>query len=225
MTRRYLVRSGASSQSARIRRHVPHCGGGLVCRAAAPLRVVKMRRRSFTPRFASKTIRSLAHFHSAWMKADKSARTEGPAIAALCANRVAPHRRYSDCCTKCQSRWADETCAGNAPLSSRSGRIASGITWRRRGGAVLALVREGGGNQYSRVGRSIKESGQMPAFSFCFSMGSVSCFVGMGTEAAYRGDGVEGGEVFRVEGEGEDVGVLDYAGGRGGFGQGKDAVF
>ena len=56
-------------------------------------------------------------------------------------------------------------------------------------------------------------------------MGSVSRFVGMGTEAAYRGDGVEGGEVFRVEGEGEDVGVLDYAGGRGGFGQGKDAVF
>ena len=141
MTRRYLVRSGASSQSARIRRHVPHCGGGLVCRAAAPLRVVKMRRRSFTPRFASKTIRSLAHFHSAWMKADKSARTEGPAIAALCANRVAPHRRYSDCYTKCQSRWAGRECASNAPLFSRSGRIASGITWRRRGGAVLGRPR------------------------------------------------------------------------------------
>ena len=28
-------------------------------------------------------------------------------------------------------------CASNAPFSSRSGRIASGITWRRRGGAVL----------------------------------------------------------------------------------------
>ena len=92
-------------------------------------------------------------------------------------------------------------------------------------GFNASLVREGGGKQYSRVGRSIKESGQMPAFSFCFSMGSVPRFVGMGAEATYRGDGVEGGEVFRVEGEGEDVGVLDYAGGRGGFGQGKDAVF
>ena len=30
-----------------------------------PYRGVKMRRRSFTPRFASKTIRSLAHFHAA----------------------------------------------------------------------------------------------------------------------------------------------------------------
>ena len=48
-----------------------------------------------------------------------------------------PHRRYSDCYTKCQSRWADVKCASNAPFSSRSGRIASGITWRRRGGAVL----------------------------------------------------------------------------------------
>ena len=48
-----------------------------------------------------------------------------------------PHRRYSDCYTKCQSRWADVKCANNAPLFSRSGRIASGITWRRRGGAVL----------------------------------------------------------------------------------------
>ena len=65
MTRRYLVRSGASSQSARNRRPTPLCGGRLVCRAIAPLRVVKMRRRSFTPRFASKTIRSLAHFHDA----------------------------------------------------------------------------------------------------------------------------------------------------------------
>ena len=62
-------------------------------------------------------------------------------------------------------------------------------------------------------------------FFVLLSVGSVSCFVGMGTEATYRGDGVEGGEVFRVEGEGEDVGVLDYAGGRGGFWQGKDAVF
>ena len=71
------------------------------------------------------------------MKADKSARTEGPAIAALRANRVVPHRRYSDCYAKRQSRWADVKCASNAPLSSRSGRIASGIIWRRRGGAVL----------------------------------------------------------------------------------------
>ena len=47
------------------RRLAPRCGGRLVCRAVAPFRVVKMRRRSFTPRFASKTIRSLAHFHSA----------------------------------------------------------------------------------------------------------------------------------------------------------------
>ena len=47
------------------RRLAPCCGGRLVCRAVAPFRVVKMRRRSLTPRFASKTIRSLAHFHSA----------------------------------------------------------------------------------------------------------------------------------------------------------------
>ena len=59
------TRRSPASQSARIRRHVPHCGGWLVCRAVAPLRVVKMRRCSFTSRFASKTIRSLAHFHDA----------------------------------------------------------------------------------------------------------------------------------------------------------------
>ena len=60
-----ITRRSPASQSARIRRHVPHCGGWLVCRAVAPFRVVKMRRRSFTSRFASKTIRSLAHFHDA----------------------------------------------------------------------------------------------------------------------------------------------------------------
>ena len=54
-----------ASQSARIRRLAPHCGGRLVCRAVAPFRGAKMRRRSFTPRFASKTIRLLAHFHAA----------------------------------------------------------------------------------------------------------------------------------------------------------------
>ena len=54
-----------ASQSARIRRLAPLCGGRLVCRAVAPLRGVKMRRCSFTSRFASKTIRSLAHFHDA----------------------------------------------------------------------------------------------------------------------------------------------------------------
>ena len=32
-------------------------------------------------------------------------------------------------------------CAGNAPFFSRSGRIASGITWRRRRGAVLGRPR------------------------------------------------------------------------------------
>ena len=60
-----ITRRSPASQSARIRRHVPHCGGWLVCRAVAPFRVVKMQRCSFTPRFASKTIRSLAHFHDA----------------------------------------------------------------------------------------------------------------------------------------------------------------
>ena len=70
MTRRYLfrrriTRRSPASQSARNRRPTPHCGGWLACRAVAPLRVVKMRRCSFTSRFASKTIRSLAHFHDA----------------------------------------------------------------------------------------------------------------------------------------------------------------
>ncbi len=51
-------------------RRTPLCGGRLVCRAVAPLRVVKMRRCSFTPRFASKTIRSLAHFHDAGDEGD-----------------------------------------------------------------------------------------------------------------------------------------------------------
>ena len=44
---------------------------------------------------------------------------------------LASRRRRSEC------RGRDEKCAGNAPFSSRSGRIASGITWRRRRGAVL----------------------------------------------------------------------------------------
>ena len=60
-----ITRRSPASQSARIRRHAPHCGGWLVCRAVAPFRVVKMQRCLFTPRFASKTIRSLAHFHDA----------------------------------------------------------------------------------------------------------------------------------------------------------------
>ena len=37
----------------------------------------------------------------------------------------------------CECRALDGKCVGNAPLSSRSGRIASGITWRLRKGAVL----------------------------------------------------------------------------------------
>ena len=44
---------------------------------------------------------------------------------------LASRRRRSEC------RGRDAKCASNAPLSSRSGRIASGITWRRRRGAVL----------------------------------------------------------------------------------------
>ena len=56
-------------------RHCRICGSALFFTSAAPYRGVKMK---------------LAHFHSACMKADKSARTEGPAIAALRANRVVP---------------------------------------------------------------------------------------------------------------------------------------
>ena len=46
---------------------IPHKVSSLRCGTLRGPRVcvVKMRRRSFTPRFASKTIRSLAHFHSA----------------------------------------------------------------------------------------------------------------------------------------------------------------
>ena len=44
---------------------------------------------------------------------------------------LASRRRRSEC------RGRDEKCVSNAPFSSRSGRIASGITWRRRRGAVL----------------------------------------------------------------------------------------
>ena len=44
---------------------------------------------------------------------------------------LASRRRRSEC------RGRDVKCVGNAPFSSRSGRIASGITWRRRRGAVL----------------------------------------------------------------------------------------
>ena len=44
---------------------------------------------------------------------------------------LASRRRRSEC------RGRDAKCVGNAPFSSRSGRIASGITWRRRRGAVL----------------------------------------------------------------------------------------
>ena len=44
---------------------------------------------------------------------------------------LASRRRRSEC------RGRDEKCVSNAPFSSRRGRIASGITWRRRRGAVL----------------------------------------------------------------------------------------
>ena len=45
------TRRSPASQSARIRRHAPHCGGWLVCRAVAPFHIVKMRRRSLRSSF------------------------------------------------------------------------------------------------------------------------------------------------------------------------------
>ena len=54
-----------------------------------------------------------------------------------------PHRRYSDCCAKRQSRWARTGVRRQCAVCSRSGRIASGITLRRlRGSASEALVPE-----------------------------------------------------------------------------------
>ncbi len=54
-----------------------------------------------------------------------------------------PHRRYSDCCAKRQSRWARTGVRRQCAVCSQSGRIASGITLRRlRGGASEALVPE-----------------------------------------------------------------------------------
>ena len=45
------TRRSPSSQSARVRRRASLCGGRLACRAVAPLRVVKMRRRSLRSSF------------------------------------------------------------------------------------------------------------------------------------------------------------------------------
>ncbi len=58
-------------------------------------------------------------------------RVEPPSQTCTGRSPLASRRRRSEC------RGRDAKCVGNAPLSSRSGRIASGITWRRRRGAVL----------------------------------------------------------------------------------------
>ena len=58
-------------------------------------------------------------------------RVEPPSQTCTGRSPLASRRRRSEC------RGRDEKCVSNAPLSSRSGRIASGITWRRRRGAVL----------------------------------------------------------------------------------------
>ena len=68
-------------------RHCRICGSALLFTSAVPYRGVKMRRRSFTPRFASKTIRSLAHFHAAG--------DEGKALVCKgCFRARGPRRKY-----------------------------------------------------------------------------------------------------------------------------------
>ena len=64
---RWVPRS-ASSQSARLRRRAPLCGGRLACRAVAPLRVVKMRRRSLRSSF----LRNYREAHSFSLRVDEN---------------------------------------------------------------------------------------------------------------------------------------------------------
>ena len=82
-----ITRRSASSQSARVHRRAPLCGGRLACRAVAPLRVVKMRRRSLRSSFLG----NYREAHSFSLRVDTSGqerRTEGIAIVTRSVNRV-----------------------------------------------------------------------------------------------------------------------------------------
>ena len=87
-----LTRRSASSQSARVRRRAPLCGGRLACRAVAPLRVVKMRRRSLRSSFL-RNYRKALSFSLRVNEIGQERRTEGIAIVTQSVNRVIPPPR------------------------------------------------------------------------------------------------------------------------------------
>ena len=79
----------ATSQSARFRRRAPLCGGRLACRAVAPLRVVKMRRRSLRSSFL-RNYRKALSFSLRVNEIGQERRTEGIAIVTQSVDRVIP---------------------------------------------------------------------------------------------------------------------------------------
>ena len=87
-----ISRRSPSSQSARFRRRAPFCGGRLACRAVAPLRVVKMRRRSLRSSFL-RNYRKALSFSLRVNEIGQERRTEGIAIVTRSVNRVIPPPR------------------------------------------------------------------------------------------------------------------------------------
>ena len=87
-----ITRRSASSQSARVRRRAPLCGGRLACRAVAPLRVVKMQRRSLRSSFL-RNYRKALSFSLRMNEIGQERRTEGIAIVTQSVNRVIPPPR------------------------------------------------------------------------------------------------------------------------------------
>ena len=87
-----FTRRSASSQSARVRRRAPLCGGRLACRAVVPLRVVKMRRRSLRSSFLG-NYREALSFSLRVDESGQERRTEGIAIVTRSVNRVIPPPR------------------------------------------------------------------------------------------------------------------------------------
>ena len=114
---------------------IPHKVSSLRCGTLRGPRVcvVKMRRRSFTPRFASKTIRSLAHFHSAG--------DEGMTLVGI-------WRAF--CARSCKSRRV----RGPRRMDIRKGERSSRATDKRR-----SLRRRAGEYELRRSGGGVPKSG------------------------------------------------------------------
>ena len=99
-----LTRRSASSQSARVRRRAPFCGGRLACRAVAPYTpqsvLAELWYFAGTPYSRRENAETFASLLVPW----ELSRSSLISTPRGCKRTRAPHRRYSDCYAKRQSR-------------------------------------------------------------------------------------------------------------------------